>query len=199
MHPPARLGIVAVRACALAAVATAFGVIGHVHAGGSGPGLSQVLGLWLAAAALSFAFLMREVGWIRIAVLLLGEQLLVHASLMWVVDNHGSPMSAMAGMPAMAGMSGMSGMSAVPSPTMIAAHGLAAMVAGLWLWRGECALWALLTLAGESLQVLLRRMAIRPLTQHRLPTLRVVGFRSLWGMRIAREIPRRGPPRLATL
>ena len=201
MHPRSSLRLVGVRACALAAVATTSGVLGHVHAGGSAPGLAQVLGLWLAASALSAGFLIRQVGWVRIVALLLGEQLLVHAGSMWVAVHSGSSMPAMANMPGMAGMSGMPGMhsmSPIPSPSMIAAHALAAAVAGLWLWRGECALWALLALAGASVRVLWRRVVIRPLRA--MPALRVaLDVRSTWGLRIAREVQRRGPPRLAAL
>lgn len=199
MHPHPRLRLVGVRACALAAVATTLGVLGHAHAGGSAPGLMQVVGLWLTASVLSAGFLMRQVGWQRIVALLLGEQLLVHASSMWLAGPSTADMPSMPDMPGMA-MPGMHTMSAIPSPSMIAAHALAAVVAGVWLWRGECALWALLALAGESVRILWRRVVIGPVRVRPLPALGVaLEIRSLWGLRIAREVPRRGPPRLATL
>ena len=194
MHPLPRLRLVGARACAVAAVATVFGVIGHVHAGGGDPYLMPALGLWLVASALSAAFLVREAGWLRIAALLLGEQLVVHVGLMRLADP--APMPAMGGMPGMSGMPAMSQMSVLPSPSMVLGHALAAAVAGLWLWRGERALWALLTLVFERVRTSWLR--VDPLG--RLPEVAItVMLRPSWGLRIAREVPRRGPPCLMAL
>lgn len=194
MHPLPRLRLVGARACAVSAVATVFGMIGHVHAGGGDPHLMPVLGLWLGASVLSAAFLVREAGWLRIVALLLGEQLVVHVGLMRLADLGSMP--AMGGMPGMTGMPAMSQMSVLPSPSMVLGHALAAAVAGLWLWRGERALWALLTLVFERVRTSWLR--VDPLG--RLPGIPInVMPRPLWGLRIARDVPRRGPPRLAAL
>lgn len=195
MHPGALLRLVGVRACAVAGVATIFGVMGHLHAEGGDPGVSELLAIWLATTALAAGFLIREAGWLRIAVLLLGEQLLVHTSLMWVAVREARPMS---DMPGMAGMQGMHHMNVLPSPTMLAGHGVAAAVAALWLWQGERAFWALLTIAGDSLRVLLRGGTARPLMPDATSgPLGSDDLRPSWGVLLAREAPRRGPPAFA--
>lgn len=200
MHRAARFRLVVARACVLGGVATAFGAIGHLHAGGGDPRTLGVVAVWLAASALSALFLIAEAGWVRITALLLGEQLLVHTGLMWMASA-GSSMPPMPDMPSMPGMGPMptaAPMGMVPSGGMIAAHGLAALVAGLWLWRGERTLWALLALAGTSLRVIAGYVAIAPATPPAFVDLRwgTTGA-SPWDPRIAREVPRRGPPRAA--
>ena len=182
------------RACTLGGVAAASGVIGHVHAGGVVPTLNQLLVVWLASSALSAGFLLREAGWLRIAMLLLGEQLLIHTSLMWIV---GMPRMSM---PGMASMPGMRDMSVLPSLDMLAAHAAAAAIAGLWLWRGERALWTLVALAGTVLDRWWRPMMISPPPSASLADAHdSTGLLSPWGPRLAREVPRRGPPRIAVL
>lgn len=195
-----RLRYLGARAAALGAVATTFGVMGHVQAGGSAPNPLTVSEIWLVAAVLSAAFLLRRAGLLRIAALLLGEQLLVHVSLMWLVGMPAPPAPMMPAMPGMSGMAGMPGMampatapsmSAMPSMSMVAAHALAAMIAGLWLWRGECALWSLLGKVGAALSV--RWLA--PATPFAVLDLRIEAQTlPSWGIRIAQEVPRRGPP-----
>lgn len=195
MHPRAQVWLLGVRACALGGVAAAFGVFGHVHAGGGAPGAAQVVTLWLAASVVASGFLMREAGWLRIVALLLAEQLLIHLGLMWMVGMPSMP--GMPGMRAMAGMDmpAMRPMSVLPSGGMLAGHALAALIAGLWLWRGERALWTLIALAGASLRVLWRRFVITPVA---LPAVRTATeLLPLWGLRVAREVSRRGPPLIA--
>lgn len=189
--------MIGARAAALGGVATIFGVMGHVHAGGSAPGLAGIAWVWLASSVLSIGFLIRRAGLMRIASLLLAEQVLVHVGLMWLVGmpNPG-PMQSMPGMADMPGMMSMPAPHASPLPSlsMLAAHALAAAIAGLWLWRGECALWSLM----GRVVVGLHLDRHEPITPATAPDLRIeTGIFVCWGSRIAREVPRRGPPQVA--
>jgi len=197
MHPRPRLPLLGARACALGLVAACVGVWGHVHAGGGDPSPAQLLLVWIAASALSAGFLLREAGWVRIAALLLGEQLLIHTALMWMV---GMPASSMPGMASMPGMGPMSGhdLSPVPSAGMLVGHAAAAAIAGLWLWRGERAMWTLIALAGASLRVLWRPCVVAAMPAVSVPRVEA-DLLPLWGLRRASDVNRRGPPALAAL
>jgi hypothetical protein len=189
MHVRTQIWLLGARSCVLGGVATTFGVFGHVHAGGGDPTAAQVLGVWLAASVLCGGFLMREAGWFRIAALLLVGQLLIHVGLMWMVSM--PTMSAMPGMPGMA----MPGMSLVPSGGMVAGHLVAAAIAGLWLWRGERALWSLIAQAGGSFLLLRRPFVAVSVT---LPDVYIAtDLLPLWGLRVTRHVGRRGPPPVA--
>ncbi|MGN6721154.1 MAG: hypothetical protein ACTHJM_00915 [Marmoricola sp.] len=196
MHPGPPLRLVGARACALGLVATVGGVWGHVHAGGGVPDLLQLVRVWLAASALSAGFLLREVGWLRIASLLLGEQLLIHTTLM-ACGGMPASMPGMADMPGMPGMSS-THMSLVPSVGMLVGHAVAAAVAGLWLWRGERTAWMLIALAGASLRILWRHCLIVPVPRASVPTVDA-DLLPLWGLCRARDVSRRGPPEPALL
>lgn len=196
MHPIARPWFVGARAAVVGAIATLVGVVGHVRAGGDPPGLGQcwLLGLlWLLCVAVSAVFLIRQAGWLRLALLLLAEQVLVHTGLMTVAMSQRQSMPGMAGMPGMPGMP-MTAMSPVPTPQMMAMHALAAVVVGLWLWRGECALARLIGLVWVAL-----RLLWCPLAMPRPPRVtRALASRfdrlALWGERCAPQVRRRGPP-----
>lgn len=198
MHPRPRLPLLGARACALGLVAASVGVWGHVHAGGGDPSLAQLLLVWVAASALSAGFLLREAGWLRIAGLLLAEQLLIHTALMWMVGMRGSSMPGMASMPGIAGMSGMREVTPVPSVNMLVGHAVAAAIAGLWLWRGERAVWTLVALAGTSLRVLWRWCVVTAIPAVPVPRVEA-DLLALWGLRRARDTSRRGPPAPAAL
>lgn len=195
MLPDSSLRLIGARAAALGGVATIFGAIGHVEAGGSDPGPAALTLIWLGASLVSAAFLMRRAGLGRIAALLLIEQVLVHVSLMAFIGMPASPMPGMENMPGMTPPA--PSMSIFPSMNMLVAHALAAFIAGLWLWRGECALWSLLT----RVAITLRIAWLSPMAA---PRLRSSGFArrsTTEGLaeRLSREVPRRGPPRLSPL
>ncbi|MGN6161007.1 MAG: hypothetical protein ACTHOG_04810 [Marmoricola sp.] len=197
MHSPARLRLVGGRACVLGGVATAAGAVGHVHAaGGQAPGLPPLLVSWLLASVVSALFLGRQVGWALLSALLLGEQLGVHAGLMLWATPSASSMPGMADMPGMA--MPMPAMSAIPSPAMVGAHLGAAVLAGLWLWRGERALSTLLGLVAGTIQLLWCRAVVGPPS----PVARMnvcFDLQSWWEVHLARGMPRRGPPACAAL
>jgi hypothetical protein len=75
----------------------------------------------------------------------------------------------MAGMPGMAGMAGMAGMPGMTGAQgamgytvpMLAAHLVAALVAGWLLWRGEAALWRLVRLSGYAASWVAVRLPLR--------------------------------------
>lgn len=191
------LRLIGTRATALGGVATIFGVIGHVQAGGSDPNAWTLAALWLGATLLSLPFLIGRVGLLLIAALLLGEQILVHVGLMALV---GMPAAPMADMPGMAMPMPSTQMSVFPSTNMLLAHAAAALIAGLWLWRGECALWSLLS----RVAIRLRFRWLAPIPSLAVPGLDKSSFErhstsNGIAERLSREVPRRGPPLLAAI
>lgn len=199
MHPGGRLRFVGFRAAVVGGVATLVGVLGHVRAGGESPSIALLCGLWLLCTASSVLFLLRQATWLRLALLLLVEQVLVHSALM-VAAMRSTPampdMPSMASMPAPPGMAddSMPAMSATPSPEMVLMHALAAAVVALWLWRGECALARLLAVARDSIALLWPTVLVSPVVDgQRSPLLPNVG-RASWGLLCAQTVRRRGPP-----
>ncbi|MFE2957228.1 hypothetical protein [Nocardia tengchongensis] len=124
----------AVRATIFAVLGVAVSAAGHGQAVGHGLSFSALLPACAGTAAVAWAFADRQWGVLPIAGGLAGMQLVLH---LWFGLapvgsghlNHGG---------------GMSGAEITGSVPMIAAHGLAALCCGIWLWCGERALFALL-------------------------------------------------------
>lgn len=111
----------------IAAIALFLGAAAHFSASGSLPDPAVALFAGVTLTALSAAVLSRQAGVARLAVLIVGGQLLVH-TLLSIVGGHSAH--------SMAGGS-------MWSPSMLAAHAAAALVVAAWLVRGERMVWSL--------------------------------------------------------
>jgi hypothetical protein len=211
------------RAFLLATIACRLGVLGHVTADGQLPGPGWLVVLVLVGGALCVPLLARPASALRIVVLMVGGQTLVHVFLTVTAGHAGDPSAprahlvpralptvdghrvgslqdqydAMAGsvhtQPALPVGHLVSDLSA--HAPMMAVHLLAAVLVGLWLAVGERALWTLVALAAA---VLLR------LVPFARPVLPARGLAALPAeppgvtapVRITRSVVRRGPPAL---
>lgn len=210
------------RASLLAFVAVFLGVAGHVTADGLLPGPGWLVVMLLVGAVLSVPLLARPASGLRLVVLLVGGQTLVHLFLTVTAGHAGDqrmPRTHLVPQPlptvdgrrvgslqdqydAMVGSSSLQpslpvghliGDLSAHAP-MMAVHLVAAALVGLWLAVGERALFTLIALAAA---VLLRLVTV-------LPVLPVRGLVSLPAapagltapVRLARSVVRRGPPAL---
>ncbi|MEW9550338.1 MFS transporter [Nonomuraea sp. NPDC050783] len=176
----ARLPLRLARTAAFSAVCVTLAALAHVLGGGSGPA-PWAAGLGLAAAAgLGLALCGRERPAPVIVLVLAGAQLGLHelfaggdASRVTAyvpVHGHGQGLAVNAG--------------------MLAAHLTATLVTGLWLARGEAALWALLRRAGRRLALL--RPAAVPAVRRCPPVVRARAVPLRPALRHC--LARRGPP-----
>lgn len=189
------------RALILGVLATGLGTAGHVGADGMLPGIGTMVTLVAVMVALSALLLLRPASGVRLALSLAAGQSVVHVVLTAAAGHaDGAPMS---GMPGMSGghehtQSAATSMSAlsdhlVGHAPMMTSHVAVAALLGLWLARGEDALWTLIALAARRLVVTPRVLAVVDVRVRRLttPTPRPAGPRSLWQ---ALPHARRGPP-----
>jgi hypothetical protein len=171
-HLPLRLA----RTAAFAAVCVTLAALAHVLGGGSGPA-PWVAGLGLAAVAgLGLALCGRERSTATINVMLVGVQFGLHelfaadGSAYVSVHGHGQGLAVNAG--------------------MLLTHLTATLITGLWLSRGEVALWSLLRRLGRRL-VLLRLLAVPAVR----PAVPIVHTRDVPLQPVFRHcVARRGPP-----
>ncbi|MFG1613888.1 MFS transporter [Nonomuraea wenchangensis] len=181
----ARLPLRLARTAAFSAVCVTLAALAHLLGGGSGPA-PWAAGLGLAASAgLGFALTGRERSAPAVNVVLVGAQLGLHElfaraggaqdvaseGIAYVpVHGHGQGLAVNAG--------------------MLAAHLTATLLTGVWLARGEAALWALLRRAGRRL-TLLRPVTV-PAVRPRPPVA------ATWAVPLAPVLrhclARRGPP-----
>lgn len=212
------------RAFLLAFVACFLGVTGHVTANGLLPGPGWLVALLLVSTLLTLPFLARPATGLRLVVLLVGGQTLVHLFLTvtagHVGDRSAAPVAHHAGgriLPTVDGhrvgslqdqYDAMVG-SGTAQPTlpvghlvndlsahapMMAVHLLAAALVALWLAVGERSLWTLVALATA---VLLRLVAALPVLPERgLVTLPAEPAGLTAPLRLTRSVVRRGPPAL---
>ncbi|MFF0775175.1 MFS transporter [Nonomuraea wenchangensis] len=175
----ARLPLRLARTAAFSAVCVTLAALAHLLGGGSGPA-PWAAGLGLAASAgLGLALTGRERSAPVVNVVLVGAQLGLHElfaragsqSIAYVpVHGHGQGLAVNAG--------------------MLTAHLTATLLTGVWLARGEAALWALLRRAGRRL-TLLRPVAV-PAVRPRPP---VAAPRAVPLAPVLRHcLARRGPP-----
>lgn len=187
METPRRLdpALVVARGGSVGALALVLGVAGHVSADGLLPGPAVLVLLTTASILGGILALARPAGAVRMAVLLVGGQTLVHLALTVSAGHRGDPapvLHATTSGPALPSVDGrrlgslqdayahLDPASGPPRPglplahlaadlsahaTMMAAHLVVAGLLALWLARGERALLVLLTLAGARLGRLL--------------------------------------------
>ncbi|MEU4516383.1 MFS transporter [Nonomuraea wenchangensis] len=177
----ARLPLRLARTAAFSAVCVSLAALAHLMGGGSGPA-AWAAGLGLAASAgLGLALTGRERSAPVVNVVLVGAQLGLHElfaragsqDIAYVpVHGHGQ------------------GQGLAVNAGMLAAHLTATLLTGVWLARGEAALWALLRRAGRRL-TLLRPVAV-PAARPRPP---VAAARAVPLAPVLRHcLARRGPP-----
>lgn len=213
------------RAFLLAFMACFLGVTGHVTADGLLPGPGWLVALLLVGTLVCLPLLGRPASGLRLVVLLVGGQTLVHLFLTVTAGHAGDraapPVAHHSGriLPTVDGhrigslqdqYDAMVG-SAYAQPAlpvghlvddlsahapMMAVHLIAAALVGLWLAVGERSLWTLVTLATA---VLLRRLV--PVLLPVLPERRLVDLPAgpaglAAPLRLTRSVVRRGPPAL---
>ncbi|GAA3548527.1 hypothetical protein GCM10022419_031010 [Nonomuraea rosea] len=172
-HLPLRLA----RTAAFAAVCVTLAALAHVLGGGSAPA-PWIAGLGLAAVSgLGLVMCGRERSTATINLVLVGAQLGLHE----LFAGDGA---------AYVTVHGHAGQGLGVSAGMLLTHVTATLITGLWLARGEAALWSLLRRAGRRL-LLLRTVAVTsvrpaaPIVRTRVVPLQP-GFRH--------SVARRGPP-----
>ncbi len=211
-----------VRALTLASVLMGTGVAGHVAAGGVMP-VPAVLVVLLAVATLVLApGLGSPATSVRVALLVIGGQALLHASLNVLTTSpagHTGAGMVMPGGPhgSMPMSSGMFHGSAASGETslywmggahvgMLLAHLVAGLLLGLWLAAGERAAWTLVRLAARPVAEALRMLldAISALAAAGAGWPRVCAV-SRWVLELVLRsdactvdcLSRRGPPRIS--
>ncbi|MBS2937207.1 hypothetical protein KDN32_05590 [Nocardioides sp. J2M5] len=191
-------------------------MVAHVSAAGLVPGWPSLLTLYAVVACGCAVLLGGRASVLRLVVLVLGGQLVVHALLAALSGHaghgaHGATSAASPGMTGAAGVTGLPGAGAwltgglgdlVEHPLMALTHALAAVAVAAWLAVGEQALWFFLGLARCSARAALAT-AVRTVALHRV-VVRLVArgagvravlvdplpARPVW----ARGPVRRGPP-----
>lgn len=190
------------RALIVGLLTTGLGAAGHVAADGLLPGVGTLTTLVVVMVAASALVLLRPASGARLTMTLAVGQAVVHLVLTAAAGHRGS-----ATMPdhsshlQMATDGGQSSGVLVGQllthvtahAPMMLAHMAAAALVGLWLARGESALWTLIALASRRIVAALPALAVvDPLPgQLTTPAPRPVGPRSPWQ---AHPHARRGPP-----
>jgi hypothetical protein len=209
------------RAFLLAFVAVFLGVTGHVTADGLLPGPGWLVVLLVVGAALCVPLRSRPASTLRIMVLLVGGQTLVHLFLTVTAGHAGDPRTPRPhlvpqALPTVDGRrvgslqdqyDAMAGSSVQPTlpvghliddlsahASMMVVHLLAAALVGLWLAVGERALFTLIALAAAVQLRLLAVLAVLPVRG--LVTLPAAPAGLTAPARLARSVVRRGPPAL---
>ncbi|WP_433281396.1 hypothetical protein ACQPZA_14710 [Pseudonocardia xinjiangensis] len=143
---PTSSGARRVRSAAFAACAVGLALGAHVTAGGEAPDVTLLLVLGVLVEAASSTFARRPRGAIATAVALLSAQVALHGSFMIAGPAHAAHVSHL------------------PSPPMLVAHGLAALVLAVLLVRGE----QLITRVARVLVPVALLRPFRPLPVRRL-------------------------------
>lgn len=194
------------RALVLGLVAVGLGTAGHVSADGLLPGAGALATLIVVMVALSALLLLRPASGVRLALTLAGGQALVHVVLsasaghsgVATMPHHTShPHMTADGTQSSGVLMGEIIAHVTTHAPMMLAHVAAAALVGLWLARGESALWTLIALASRRILVSPPALAVvDPLPrQLTTPSPCPAGPLSPWQ---AQPRTRRGPP-LATL
>lgn len=177
---PASLPVRLVRATVVAGVAVVLGAGAHQLGSGLLPGARVLGGLALALVAVGVVALRTQASLVRLGLLVVGGQGLVHLVLS-ATAGHAEPLAvAETGTPAPGRLDAtllhlVAHLAEVP-PAMALAHvGAAAVVAG-WLWHGERALWTLMR-------------GLLTAVRHRWATWTLTGIRAAAG-----SLPRRAVP-----
>lgn len=175
--------LVWLRAFLVGAAALLSGTVAHASADGLLPSLAAMLVLLALSAAAAAWFLRRRVGGLRLVVLVLAGQTLVHLALTLLAGHRGDPVSAPVALTPAVPASGHAslheelmgglppaGSATTPTfgwvthlvhhlseqaPAMMAAHLVAAVALGLWLAWGEAHAWSALLVTAAWLAGLL--------------------------------------------
>lgn len=131
------------RAFALATVGLLTGAVSHVSAGGLVPHPAVLSALLLWGTALCGPLCLRRLPTPAVVALVVAGQALCHTALSVLAGHEGSGPSALDGGLLRHEWEHLT----VQSPGMVLGHVLAAATVGLWLARGEHAVWQLLALA----------------------------------------------------
>ena len=223
------------RALMLSAMALTTGALAHVQADGLLPGTTTLLVLTVAGAVACAPLLRREGSALRLVLLLVAGQSAVHMALAVTAGHRGDPVATPAPAPAMptaatgdrtgsyfdaayaSRVGEHDGGLSVPAvvlhafhdiaahPMMALMHLLAAVACGLWLARGERALWLLVGLASRGWTELAAsavrrwavaaRAAVASALEVEVPTLAVAVATPLPQSQVASpSVSRRGPP-----
>jgi hypothetical protein len=144
----------------------------HVTVGGDVPGLLPLLLLGVLVEAASSTFARRPRGAIATAVALLSAQVVLHGAFVMAVPAH------------------MGHGNHLPSPPMVVAHGIAALVLGVLLARGE----RLITRVARVLVPVALLRPFRPLPARRLVIAAPGEVPRLRPAVTLHDLSRRGPP-----
>ncbi len=186
------------RAFILGVLASALGTVGHVGAGGILPGAATLTTLVVVMVALSALLLLRPASSLRLVLMLAVGQAGVHL----VLTSAAGHTVTGPGHDAHLQMAGTSPWSLPVEQTMshvvghgpmMVAHVAVAALLGLWLARGESALWTIIALAARRIVAVVPALAVLETRPRGLttPAPCPVGPRSPWQ---ARPHTRRGPP-----
>ncbi len=140
------------RAALLATVALGAGTLAHLGADGLLPGPSALLVLLVCCTAAAAPLLRTQASTVRVVLLLVLGQAVVHGALTALAGHRDDlVLPATAALPMPRWMLHLTEDVTGPHAAMALAHAAAAAVVGLWLARGEHAVWTLVRLAGRSL------------------------------------------------
>jgi len=210
------------RAAIFAVVCVVMAALGHAVMSGGAVSWQMLGAAFLATASAAWWLTGRQRGGAIVTGATVGAQLLLHllfhfsqsVPLPQAPMNHGAHgahgAGGMSGGPGAEGMEGVRSMAGMAdahlasaadgiTPGMVLAHALAALVCGLWLWRGEAAAFRLgRTLAAAvfvPLRLVLRLLGADalPLPARRLPARPGAG-RALRAALLHYVVARRGPP-----
>lgn len=189
------------RALVLGLLATGLGAAGHVTADGVLPGAATLTTLTVVMVALSALLLLRPASRLRLVLMLAGGQAAVHLVLTSTAGHTGMGPGHEAHLTATDASMWSSWSTLAHQMTshvvghgpMMAAHLTVAALLGLWLARGESALWTLIALATRHVVASVAALAVVEVRPRGLttPSPCPVGPRSPWQ---ARPHTRRGPP-----
>ncbi len=186
------------RALILGGLASALGTVGHVSAGGLLPGAATLTTLVVVMVALSALLLLRPASSMRLVLMLAAGQAGVHL----VLTSAAGHTVAAPGHDAHLQVTGTSPWSlsvdrmmshVVGHGPMMVAHLVVAALLGLWLARGESALWTIIALTARRMVASAPTLAVLETRPRGLttPAPCPVGPRSPWQ---AHPHTRRGPP-----
>ncbi|WP_258528126.1 hypothetical protein [Streptomyces sp. NBRC 110611] len=190
------------RAAVFAAVCVLTTALGHVLMSEQTLPVSAMAHAFAATTAGAWWLAGRERGALVVTGSAMAAQLALHTafslSQSLTAPTPSTPMVAHGGTGGMAGMSGSMATGHSWSPGMALAHGLAALICGLWLWRGEAAASRLgRSLAACVFAPLRRARRSFAFPGQASPVRPVVAFgpvRRLRAMSLRYAVLRRGPP-----
>jgi hypothetical protein len=169
---PTSSGARSVRSAAFAACAVGLALGAHATAGGGVPDLLVLLLLGVLVEAASSTFARRPRGALATALALLSVQVVLHSAFMMAAPAH------------------MAHGSHLHSPSMVVAHGIAALILGVLLARGE----RQITCVARLLVPVALLRPFRPLPVRRLVIAAPVDVPRLRPAVTLHDLSRRGPP-----